>query len=232
MSTPTALLLPPVGHDSSHWSLVRARVETSVDVLAYDYPGFGANERAFDYDAPDLLVRIVDDVVAFAASRAPQIDLLGGTSLGGTLAFAIEAALDPKPRSLLLVASSGLPVASVRKFAIRDALRELGEREFVRAHLGFALADGDPRIHAMVALLDAALEIDFRAEMSARSRRVTVVFGDEDRVFPRTHPDRLTASIPSASLVRLPGVGHFPPREAPDVVGGLLRAALFDRSHP
>lgn len=231
MTRPTALLLPPAGHDSSHWALVRARIEASVDVLAYDYPGFGANERAFDYDAPDLLARIVDDVIGFATARAATIDLVGGTSLGGTLAFPVESALDPKPRALLLVASSGLPVATVRKDAIRSALRDLGEREFVRAHLGFTLAQGDPRIHAMIALLGAALDVDYRTLMSSRARRVTVVFGDEDRVFPRTHPDRLTASIPAATLVRLPGIGHFPPREAPDVVGGLVRAALADRSH-
>lgn len=231
MTRPVALLLPPVGHDASHWSLVRTRLEASIDVLAYDYPGFGENHRSFDYDAPDLLTRIVDDVVAFAAARGPTVDLVGGTSLGGTLAFPVDAALAPRPRARLLVASSGLPVAFVRKQAIREAVTTLGEHAFVAQHLGFTLRDGDPRVHAMVALLLAALEVDYRDLMLARNRTTTIVFGDEDRVFPRTHPERLAAAIKGASLVRLPGIGHFPPREAPDVVAGLVRAAVLDRSH-
>jgi len=230
MKRPVALFLPPVGHDGSHWALVRARLEPDIDTIAYDYPGFGENTASFDYDAPDLIARIVLDVVSFVRRRGVEVTLVGGTSLGGTLSFAIEAALDPKPRALLLVASSGLPVAFVRKDAIRAAFAALGETEFVRTHLGFDFEPGDPRSHAIVRLLDSALEIDFRAQMRARSRDVTIVFGDEDRIFPRTHPDKLAASIPGARLVRLPGVGHFPPREEPEVVANLVRSALFERS--
>ena len=53
--------------------------------------------------------------------------------------------------------------------------------------------------------------------------------GEEDRV----NPPATAASVPAKftgpfALTRIPGVGHFPQREAPDAVASILRAFLAD----
>jgi 3-oxoadipate enol-lactonase len=225
VTRPAALLLSPIGHEASIWDGLVRELTGEVDVFAYDYPLFGHGRRDFDYEAPDLMTRIVEDAVTFAQATGRAFALVGGTSLGGTLTFPIEQRLEPA--ALMLVASSGLPVAFVRKDALRSAVLELGADRFAREHLKMGVLAGDPRASAATALLVAALEVDFRQEMMARDRRAVVVFGDDDRVFPRTHPERLTAAIRGATLLRLPGVGHLPPLESPASLATIVRQLVI-----
>jgi pimeloyl-ACP methyl ester carboxylesterase len=55
-------------------------------------------------------------------------------------------------------------------------------------------------------------------EATLRSIRVpcTVIWGDRDPFFPLALGERTASQIPGATLVRLPGCGHFLPEEDPD----------------
>lgn len=136
---PRLALLPPLGHDGALYAPLAAALDGHAQVVALDYPGFGARARdAFDYAAPALFERLVDD----AHAQLTELGLdghpyaLGGVSLGATLTLALAPRLDPPPAGLLLMASGGRRVARVRRDAVRAAIRERGPAAFARAHLG------------------------------------------------------------------------------------------------
>lgn len=58
---------------------------------------------------------------------------------------------------------------------------------------------------------------------------VLVLAGDADRIIPYRHSEVIADALPTARLVRLPGVGHMPMLEQPDRVDAEL-ADLLERS--
>jgi pimeloyl-ACP methyl ester carboxylesterase len=58
---------------------------------------------------------------------------------------------------------------------------------------------------------------------------VLVAAGDADALIPFRHSEVLAAKLPGATLVRLPGVGHMPMLEQPEVIDAAL-ADLIARS--
>ncbi|GAA1401374.1 alpha/beta hydrolase [Pseudonocardia kongjuensis] len=58
---------------------------------------------------------------------------------------------------------------------------------------------------------------------------VLVLAGDGDRIIPYRHSEVIADAIPTARLVRLPGVGHMPMLEQPEKVDAEL-GALIERS--
>jgi pimeloyl-ACP methyl ester carboxylesterase len=61
-----------------------------------------------------------------------------------------------------------------------------------------------------------------------RHCEVLVLSGDEDRLTPFAHAERVAAELPNATLVRAPGAGHMVMLEQPDLVTGELVALLRD----
>ena len=55
---------------------------------------------------------------------------------------------------------------------------------------------------------------------------VLVAAGDADAVIPFRHSEIIAAELPDATLVRLPGVGHMPMLEQPDVIDAALAELL------
>jgi pimeloyl-ACP methyl ester carboxylesterase len=59
-----------------------------------------------------------------------------------------------------------------------------------------------------------------------------MIQGDQDRVNPsEANAARLAAAVPSARIVMLPGIGHLPEIEAPQVVNELA-ARHFGSDRP
>ena len=66
----------------------------------------------------------------------------------------------------------------------------------------------------------------YAALAGLRHCEVLVVSGDEDRLTPYSHAERIAAELPNATLVRAPGAGHMVMLEQPDLVTGELVALL------
>lgn len=60
----------------------------------------------------------------------------------------------------------------------------------------------------------------------------TVLWPELDPLFPPAWADRLDEFFANATLIPLPGVGHFVPLEAPDELAAAIRAALAARREP
>ncbi|MFO0696311.1 MAG: alpha/beta hydrolase [Polyangiales bacterium] len=253
------VLLPPLGHDAALYAPLARAIGDRLEVVALDYPGFGEEPQGFDYEAPELLERLAGHFAQRIDSLGIEPVFLGGVSLGGTLSFPLGSRLARAPEGRLLLASGGLPVAMVRKDAVRTAMNELGAVGFARRHLGLDHPDLDAsslrthigrmtedvaryfehyfhttwegpafeaRANASVAMLRAALDVDFREAMRDPRPRSVVIWGDRDRIFSRSFVDRLVATLARPSLHVLDGVGHYPPLEAPDEVARIVVEAL------
>ena len=267
MSRPVLALLPPLGHDSTLFAPLKDRLRDTWDVHALDYPGFGSRAHV---TLPQLAARAVDDtgrralLDALVADAHAQLherdvlpDVLGGVSLGGTLSLRLHSLLAQPPRALLLMASGGRRVASVRQQGVRAAMDQLGDVPFAHEHLGLAAGaeqhyarvtpevsaylehlrllvwEGtgvEARARAAVAMLDAALSIDFEDAMRRNRIRALVIAGDRDRIFTPRYIARYEQVLTASETVLLPGVGHYPPLEAPDEVAALVRRALPERA--
>jgi pimeloyl-ACP methyl ester carboxylesterase len=68
----------------------------------------------------------------------------------------------------------------------------------------------------------------YAALAGLRHCEVLVLSGDEDRLTPFSHAERIATELPNATLVRAPGAGHMVMLEQPDLVTGELVALLRD----
>ena len=75
----------------------------------------------------------------------------------------------------------------------------------------------------------------YAALAGLRHCEVLVLSGDEDRLTPFQHAERIAAELPAATLVRAAGAGHMVMLEQPDLVTGelitLIRAAGTGGTH-
>jgi pimeloyl-ACP methyl ester carboxylesterase len=68
----------------------------------------------------------------------------------------------------------------------------------------------------------------YAALAGLRHCEVLVLSGDEDRLTPFSHAERIAAELPNATLVRAAGAGHMVMLEQPELVSGELAALLRD----
>jgi pimeloyl-ACP methyl ester carboxylesterase len=68
----------------------------------------------------------------------------------------------------------------------------------------------------------------FAALAGLRHCEVLVLSGDEDRLTPFQHAERIAEELPNATLVRAPGAGHMVMLEQPELVTGELISLLRD----
>jgi pimeloyl-ACP methyl ester carboxylesterase len=74
--------------------------------------------------------------------------------------------------------------------------------------------------------LTAMLGMDLRKGIATLGVPVTILVGSEDKLTPPDRADELADTIPGARLVRLSGLGHMLPLEAPQaIVDAVLAAA-------
>jgi pimeloyl-ACP methyl ester carboxylesterase len=68
----------------------------------------------------------------------------------------------------------------------------------------------------------------YAALAGLRHCEVVVLSGDEDRLTPFSHAERIATELPTATLVRVPGAGHMVMLEQPELVTGELTRLLRD----
>jgi pimeloyl-ACP methyl ester carboxylesterase len=178
-----------------------------VTVVGHSFGGGVAMQ--FAYQFPERVDRLV---VVAGGGLGPQVSVvLRALSLPGA-----SVAL-----GLGQLAPAGLAAAAVR------AAAGLGLPAALRADLDEALTVlrslGDPTARA--AFLHVLRHVvDWRGQLVTMRDRAylaeglptLVVWGDQDHVLPVAHARAAGQLLPGSRTVVLPGVGHFPHREAPD----------------
>jgi pyruvate dehydrogenase E2 component (dihydrolipoamide acetyltransferase) len=229
--TPT-VLLHGFGADRTAWHGLRSLL--SGLVIALDLPGHGSR-----VDRPAHSIEaIAEDIAAQLDERGVEEIHLVGHSLGGAAALALIASGRVSVRSLALIAPAGLGAPVSRGFtqALLEARSQVEMQAVLEqlvadpAHLPHALAaaslkqleDGDNRdtlSRMEQALFGQGRAFDQSAVLARLSIPVRVIRGAADCVIPQVGAKMLPAQV---ALHVIPGIGHMPQIEAPDLVARLL----------
>lgn len=236
------VLLHGIGHRWQAWQPVLDRLAAHHDVLAIDLPGFGASALP---DGPVTMPETVARLRAFLTGLGVERPHVAGNSLGGAIALELAAA------GLVASVTALSPAGFATGWELRWALGTLRAHRFTARVPDPVLhrVVHSPRLRALAfgmivarpGLLDAGAALaDARAlrdcpgfPIVARAARgyrfagapdvpVTVAWGVKDRIlFPR-QARRARRALPGARHVALPGCGHVPMSDAPELVARLI----------
>ncbi|MCW3011441.1 MAG: alpha/beta hydrolase [Solirubrobacterales bacterium] len=241
------VLVHGVGSRWQVWDAVRSRLAAHHDVIAVDLPGFGASEP--DGTVPDVESQAVR-LEAFFAELGLERPHVAGNSMGGGIA--LELARRGSIASATALSPVGFWTPRERAFAIGSLKATQGLLPTIRPALPLLAATGVGRTllfeqlffkpwkltrDEVVATVDAflgsastprALELfrehTFHDADELRGVPVTVAWGDHDYLLLSRQRDRAREVLPWARHVALPGCGHVPMADDPELVATVLLA--------
>ncbi|HEV7664486.1 MAG TPA: alpha/beta fold hydrolase [Chloroflexota bacterium] len=216
-------------HDTlgNRWSAGHSRLSESYQVIAPSLPGVEDSATLDGIDGPEDVVFWLGDFLRAAGVERP---VLLGCGLGGWMAAEFAVRNPHLVGRLVLVNAYGLRVPGALaedEFALtppmlRPLLFAEPEGELAMA----VLPNAEPAerleqtLHARVAAARLAWQFPYSRKLAGRLWRATVpalvVWGERDRLLPVAHAEAYAAGLPSAHLVVLSGVGHYPYLEAPE----------------
>lgn len=208
--------------------LCRARV---YDPMA---AAFGGEVEALELPYADSFEALVAQIVAQLPPRA----ILVGMSMGSYLALAVARQAPERVAGLVLIGTTAA-ADSPRAAAMRGKVAAWAAREGIPA-LAASIADSmlstarraDPVLRGAILSMAEATGLEtFTAHQAALASRpdqsaqladitcpVLVLTGAEDTVTPPDAGRAVADGVANGRFVQLPGVGHMPVLEVPDVV--------------
>ncbi len=220
------VLIHGMGNSAEVWSSVIVRLRKECLVYALDLPGFGKTPAApegYNIATHALYVKRFIDALGY-----PRVTLVGN-SLGGWIATRFAVAYPERVDRLYLLNSAGLrheqmnsPYAIDRAAAQRSANHMLG---YPLPLPGFIL-DAIVRISQMPAYTNFVTGYDSQEELDSVLSQVhaptTIIWGEQDKVFPITCARDLHSGIAHSELIILQGVGHLPQMQASAKVAKII----------
>lgn len=240
------VLLHGFASSSGFWAPTIAALASRYDVIAPDWPGFGAAQ-----DVPPCA-----DLRQFATHLLTLLETLGvsrchfmGFSMSG---FVVQHLMQHHPervRSVILY-GAGTHLDMARRFEPLDTtiarLRDEGVAATIERVLPAWLALGAASPHlatcreaargmtveAGIAAMRAMATADFRGKLGTYAGPALVIAGDRDHTHPPASALALWRELPQAQLAILPGCGHAAHWEQPDWFHHMVSAFLDDRHPP
>lgn len=245
---PALVLVHGFANSLQSFRLLAPLLAADFHVVTPDVPGFGLSAKPATHDYGNASqARVIAD---FAAALGLEHYIVGGHSMGGTLAVYV-AASDPHVTGLVLlnpgIITTGVPAFMQhpvwplpRVMARLFATTEFRASSLRRAFLNPALVTAPMIADVMLAArstdyLDGmtALMSQYRTgEEPAMAHRVHVptliVWGKQDRSKPAGEAEAVRALIAGARLVTVPQAGHYVHEEQPAAVATAITAAARD----
>ncbi|WP_434976311.1 alpha/beta fold hydrolase [Streptomyces mirabilis] len=244
------LLLHGLGHHRKAWERVVPLLAQEYETIAIDLPGFGQSP-----DLDPAVPRDLETAVAWLEAVLAELNVyrpqVAGHSLGGLIGLRMAQA--GLARSVTALAPAGFWTSAERWYAYavlnaaRHASRLMPEAAVARLALsaaGRAALTGTlyghpdlcPAEETLAALKTLRNSQAFTATLRAGrvpnlfagdvpGVPVTIAWGTRDRLLPPRQAARAKAMIPAARLVPLPGCGHVPMSDAPELVARVIRDA-------
>jgi pimeloyl-ACP methyl ester carboxylesterase len=226
------------------------------EVICVDFPGFGESPPLPDHLPYELdsLITVLADFFARLGLERPHV---AGNSMGGFISLVL--AQQGLARSATALSPAGLwtPAERRRALALVAAVHRTARRlnpvvatRLAGTTVGRTLLTGvivarpallEPHVVledwralvnavAFAPTLEAGRRIAFTGELS--DVPVTIAWGSRDRILRRPRAALITQLIPNARLLTLPGCGHVPMSDDPDMVAQVLLAGSEDRDGP
>lgn len=228
------------------WEPVLERLSAERDVVALDLPGFGFSPALPEGETPDA-AGLAEAVHAFLSELGLDRPHVAGNSLGGWVSLELArrgvvrsvTALSPAgfaSRAESLWSTNALRATRALARLIRpDAARLAGSGWFRRLAYwqmtsGAAYLTSHDVAESIRALADAR---GFEATLSALHHQsfrlaeplpmpVTIAWGEHDRLLLPRQAARAAAEVPGARIRMLPGCGHIPTYDDPELVAQVL----------
>jgi pimeloyl-ACP methyl ester carboxylesterase len=222
-SGPPLVLLHGLGHRWQGWSPVLPLLAAEHEVIAVDLPGFGASP-------PTAGTRWREDLVPAVAGFLAELDLdrphVAGNSLGGVIALELAIAGSVSSATALAPAGFWLPrerrwarglmgVLRAATFLPAPLLRSMAGSARMR-NLSYGALVGRPANLAPAAMLEDAMAL------RASPAYTTIARGTRDRILPYRQALRAREQLPGARHVDLPGCGHVPMSDDPELVASVI----------
>jgi 3-oxoadipate enol-lactonase len=234
-AAPAVIFLHGIGGAARGWAPQAASfTKAGFDPVPLDLPGYGARPPAESMTFDDLAA----DVEAVVDRQRLQRPILIGHSMGGMIAQTLLRRRPDGYRAAVLVGTSpafGNPEGDFQKkfVAARLAPLESGKTmpelatEIVDGMMGpspdsqgralaIDLMGSTPASTYRAAVL-CLVHFDERANLGNIRCPVLCLAGEHDHNAPAPMMERMAAKIPGAKYVCLPGVGHLPNLEAPQL---------------
>ena len=237
------VLIHSLGTDLRLWDDLIARLDPALRLVRFDLRGHGLSAEP----TGDLtLVDFSADLVALLEHLEIDKAVLLGISIGGLIAldFALR---NPARVSSLILVDTAARIGTPELWQTRvDTLRAYGMEHLADSILArwFAPDFAARRpiqfqglrtlfIHNSVAGYTAACaalrDADLRDEVPQITAPTLVLCGAQDAATPPEVVQELAQSLPNAHFAVLPGVGHTPPLEGPQIMADEIHTFL--RAH-
>ncbi len=233
------------------WNVCASEWTKTHRVLRMDLPGFGLTGPHPNHEYS------IEAYVAFLAAflEATHVEqcYLAGNSLGGLIAYQFAAAHPDKVKKLLLLDPAGYPITNakgslaftlgripvlknilkvitpislVRK-SLEDAYGDitLVTDELVEQYRDMACREGNRE--ALVQRLNLEHKTDTTV-IGTLAIPTLVIWGELDQLIPVAHAYKFSRDLPVDSLVVLPGIGHVPMEESPQLIIPLVTGFIKD----
>jgi pimeloyl-ACP methyl ester carboxylesterase len=244
---PPLLLLHGIGHHRQAWDPVIDRLAESRDVVAIDFPGFGESPDVPE-GVPDEVDAYIRTVHAFCVAMHLGTPHVAGNSMGGLVglrlgqigaarsvtALSPAGIWTPRERAWALNVLSTMHRAAVRTppAVVRRLARTPSGRRVMTGMIYHRPGRRSPEavIAETAAMRDAPAFDRVLAlgkhgvlfEGDVPEVPVTIAWGTHDRILPPSQAGQAHRQIPGARIVSLPGCGHVPMNDAPDLVARII----------
>jgi pimeloyl-ACP methyl ester carboxylesterase len=235
----TLVFLHGSGESARAWDQVTPLL-SEFSCVTLDLPGHGA--QAARPGPAQMSVGDYADAVRTMLARDGLVSVwLVGHSLGGAVALRLALEHPALVRRLVLVATGArlrvLPaLLEAAQQAPADAAERLVMTGFAPSHEREAYAyaarlapTAQGVLYRDLAACDA---FDMMAELGRIAQPTLILVGAEDRMTPPKYARFLAEHLEQATLVTVPGVGHYLPAEAPAAVAEAIRQWLAPAASP
>lgn len=247
------VLIHGFSHSLETWDQWADDLSADYRVIRFDLPGHGLTGARADgaYTVTDT----VTQVSALLDAVAPDRFVLGGSSLGGLVAWRYAADHPDRVEGLVLVSPGGYPMHGVGDepapipLPVRLYLNtapDVGVRAATRALYADPSKVTDEQVarirammttpgvqDALIARLEQFTLPDPEADLARVEPPALVLWGATDVMIPVENAARFEAAMPDARVVILENAGHMPMEEAPQdsvmVVRNFLASLGQDR---
>jgi len=239
---PALVLIHGLGSSGQVWEGLFPELSRTHRVIAPDLRGHGDSAKP---RGPYSIRLLADDVVLLMDHLGIAAAAVCGLSMGGAIAQVLAVERPERVEALVLEDTWAYPTPDMtRALQARIAdVRERGLAYYAESAIprvfSASFQAANPRVleeyrarilqldpEAFQSVIRALASFDLRGRLTVVRAPSLVVVGSEDRMTPLPHAEYISRQIPGARLEVIPGAGHIPHLEAPDVFLGLLRGFL------